>query len=599
MKKYRRSNMDVRGSKSVRGGLVLLSAVASIGVYAVAGAFEIPTGNEDIQFRWDNTLRYTYGHRISGQNPTLINSANNDDGDRNFNVGTISNRLDILSETDFVYKKDYGVRFSGALWYDQRYGAGMDNSSIGTSNHIVNGAPAPGMSDYAKRYYKGPSGELLDAFAFGKITIGDIPINLKVGRHTVYWGEAMFGNGGTHGISFAQSAIDISKGLGQPSLEVKELFRPRNQVSMQVQPTKDISIAANYYLQWEPNRVPESGTYLGFADPLGNGSESLAAGPFRAYNKGDIEPGQAKDFGVAVRWSPEWLAGTLGLYYRKFSDVNGQLNMRVGMVPPPGPPAPVFVGPVPTEYRWSYASGIDLYGISLSKQFAGISIGSELSYRHNMPLWSNANVIVTSIPGAPPLPIPGQPVFPAKTDIPFASYPSSGDTGGARGDTWHALVNFLYLFPKCALYDTATGIAEFTWSRLDHVTSHPELLKWGNNTTSDVDRITKDFVGGQINFEPTWFQVLAGVDLSMPMTGFVGLVGNSAVTGGGTKNAGTYSVGFTADFFQKYKANLSYIGFFGPMGTPDPSTGEPLNGNGPHTSLKDRNMITLTLKTSF
>ena len=586
MKKYRRSNKVVRGSKGVRGGLVLLSAVASIGVYAAAGAFEIPTGNEDIQFRWDNTLRYTYGHRISGQNKTLVNSPNMDDGDRNFDVGTVSNRLDLLSETDFVYKKDYGVRFSGSLWYDQRYRDGFDNTSPGTSNHLVNGNPTPGMSKYADRYFSGPSGELLDAFAFGKFTIGDIPFNLKVGRHTVYWGESMFGNGGTHGIAYGQSAIDLPKGLAQPSVELKELFRPRNQVSMQVQPTKDISIAANYYLQWEPNRFPEPGTYLSWADMLGNGSESLAAGPGRAFNKGDIEPGQAKDFGVSVRWSPDWLAGTAGLYYRRFSDVNGQLNIKGTVLTAPVSPTHQNLF-IPSEYRWSYASGIDLYGISFAKQIAGISIGSELSYRHNMPLWSNANVMPTAI------------ITPGPPQILDPQYPGSGDTAGARGDTWHALVNFLYLFPKCALYDTATGIAEFTWSRLDHVTSHPELLKWGNNTTSDVDRITKDYVGGQINFEPTWYQVFAGVDLSMPLSGAIGLVGNSAVTAGGTKNAGTYSVGFTADFFQKYKANLSYIGFFGPMGTPDQNTGEPLNGNGPYTSLKDRNMITVTLKTSF
>jgi len=561
----------------------LLMTVLLLGAGS-AHAFDIPTGSEDVKLRWDNTLRYTYGHRISGQNQTLINSPNLDDGDRNFNVGTISNRLDLLSETDLVYKDDYGVRFSGALWYDQRYRDHLDNTSQNTSNHLANGQPAIGLSDYTKRYFAGPSGELLDAFAFGKYTIGDIPINIKVGRHTVYWGEAMYANGGTHGISYGQSPIDLGKGLSQPSAELKELFRPRNQVSVQIQPTSDLVIAGNYYLQWEADRFPDSGTYLNWADPLGKGSESIAAGPYRATNAGDIEPHQAKDFGVSVRYSPEWLAGTLGLYYRQFSDIIGQMNLKGMYIAPAGP----FI---PQEYRWSYASGIDLYGISLSKKVAGISVGSELSYRKNMPLWSNANVIVTSVipPGPPGPPVP----------VPHGEFPTSGDTGGARGDTWHAVVNFLKVFGKTPLYDTATGIAEFTWSRIDHVTSHPELFKWGNNTPSSVDRVSKDYIGGQINFEPTWFQVLPGVDLSMPLTGSMGLVGNSAVNGGGTKNAGTYSAGFTADIFQKYKANLSYVGFFGPMGTPDPNTGEPLNGNGPYVSLKDRNMVIVSLKATF
>jgi hypothetical protein len=574
--------------------LALLSAIACIGGAGSAGAFEIPTGSDDVELRWDNTLRYTYGYRTSSQNQTIINSPNLDDGDRNFDVGTVTNRLDLLSETDLVYKKDYGIRFSGAFWYDQRYKDGLDNSSPATSNHLSNGTQTPGFSSYTDRYYAGPSGELLDAFVFGKFTLGDIPVNLKAGRHTVYWGESMLSNGGTHGIAYGQSAIDINKGLAQPSVELKELFRPRNQISLQTQPTSKLSIAAQYYLQWEANRVPEAGTNLSFADMLGNGSESLVAGPpFHPYavNSGDIEPRQAGDWGVAARYSPDWLDGTVGLYYRKFSDVNGQLNMRVGMVPTPGPPGN-YAGPVPIEYRWSYASGIDLYGISLSKQVAGISFGTELSYRRNMPLWSTANTIVTSIPS----PIPGAPAG-SKMDIPFAPYPGSGDTGGARGDTWHALINSLYIFSKSPLYDKATGLAEFTWNRLDRVTQHAELFKWGSGY-ADNDRATKDYIGGQINFEPVWFQVISGVDLSMPLSGAMGLVGNSSVTAGGTKNAGTYSAGFTADILQKYKANLSYIGFFGPLGN-DPTTGDTTTGNGPFVANKDRNMVTLTLKASF
>lgn len=586
MGKRMNSIKKMSGFMKSHSGLLAVAVMSVVGICGTAGAFEIPTGNEDIQLRWDNTLRYTYAHRVSGQNKTLINSPNMDDGDRNFNVGPVSNRLDLLSEADLVYKNDYGIRFSGALWYDQAYRSGLDNTSPGTSNHLLNGQPATGFSNYADRYFAGPSGELQDAFVFGKYTIGDVPVNIKVGRHTVYWGESMLGNGGMHGISYGQSAIDQSKGLAQPSVELKELFRPRNQVSVQVQPTKDISIAGQYYFEYEQNRFPEAGTYLGFADPLGNGSESIVAGTGRALNAGDIKPHQAKDFGVSVRWSPEWLEGTVGVYYRKFSDTFGQMNMKGTLLTPPVSPTGNFLF-IPNEYRWSYASGIDLYGISLSKQVGGISIGSEISYRRNMPLWSNANVMPTAIvtPGGPELQNP--------------QYPSSGETGGARGNTWHALVNLLYLFPKTTLYDTATGLAEFTWSRLGSVTSRSDLVKWGNNTSSDVDRITKDYIGGQINFEPTWYQLFTGVDVSMPLSGFMGLVGNSAVTGGGTKNSGTYSVGLTADFYQKYKANLSYIGFFGPMGTPDPNTGEPLNGNGPYTSLKDRNMITLTLKTTF
>lgn len=569
MKEYGCSNKGVlEGKGGVRFRFVLLAVVASVGAYGTAGAFEIPTGNDDIQWRWDNTLRYTLSQRVKGQNNAIINNANIDDGDRNFDVGIVSNRLDLLSEMDLVYKNNYGVRFSGAGWYDQRYRQHLDNSSPFTSNHLANGQPTTGLNNYADRYFAGPSGELLDAFTFGIFTIGDIPINVKVGRHTVYWGESMLGNGGTHGIAYAQSAIDIAKGLGTPGVEMKELFRPRNQVSAQAQLTNELSVAGQYYLQYEHNRHPATGTYLSFLDFLGNGGESMIvggptpAGLPRAGNAGDIDPRQARDWGVSVRWSPAWLAGTLGFYYRNFTDVEGQLHLNLSMIPE--------VGPVPTSYQWAYPTGIELYGISLSKQVAGISIGSELSYRRNMPLLSEA---------APILTFAGQ------------SAPGAGDTLGARGDTWHALVNTLYIFSKSPLYDTATGIAELTWNRWSHVTQHGELFKGRDDyANKSFDGVSKDYFGGAVNFTPTWFQVIPGVDLSMPLSASMGLSGYSAVTAGGNKNCGTYGLGFGADIFQKYKAELKYVGFFGPYEN---------RANAEYSSLKDRDMVTLTLKTSF
>src|SRR5574337_1094440 len=97
----------------IRQGFLAAAVAAVLGVCGSAGAFEIQTGNDDLEIHWDNTFRYTLGQRVKGQNRDIINSPNNDDGDRNFDVGLVTNRLDILSELDAVYKKSYGVRVSG------------------------------------------------------------------------------------------------------------------------------------------------------------------------------------------------------------------------------------------------------------------------------------------------------------------------------------------------------------------------------------------------------------------------------------------------------------------------------------------------------
>jgi len=63
-----------------------------------AQAFEIDTGNPDAVLRWDNSFRYNLGKRTQSQDSAIIANPNYDDGDRNFDRGSlVANRLDILS----------------------------------------------------------------------------------------------------------------------------------------------------------------------------------------------------------------------------------------------------------------------------------------------------------------------------------------------------------------------------------------------------------------------------------------------------------------------------------------------------------------------
>jgi hypothetical protein len=75
--------------------------------------------------------------------------------------------------------------------------------------------------------------------------------------------------------------------------------------------------------------------------------------------------------------------------------------------------------------------------------------------------------------------------------------------------------------------------------------------------------VSKDYVGLAVNFTPTWFQVLPGVDMQMPLTWSQGLSGNAAVQLGGNKNTGTFSAGIAADIYQKHRVTLAYNGYFG------------------------------------
>lgn len=563
--------------------IVLGTAVVSA---VPAQAFEITTGKDDLEIRWDNTIRYSLARRMGSQDDRITGSLNNNDGDRHFGKGDIvSNRLDLLSEFDLVYRKHHGFRVSGAAWGDDAYNH-LDASSAAGSNHLENGVPATGLGGTTQRFQRGISGELLDAFVFTKFDIGDSPLYLKAGKHTLYWGESLFLGGVANGIAYAQSPLDVAKGLAIPGAEAKELFRPLNNISASFQATNDLSLAAQYFLDWKPFRFPEAGSYLGFFDFILDGGESLYTPLGLLTRRDDIEPEKRGDFGLAARWSPEWLDGTLGFYYRNFSDRVPTVVLDARGFGPFG------TSGQPVGYRLSYGDDIDLFGISLAKQVGGISVGAELSYRRNMPLLSDPVLVASPMTVA--LAQAGIPAL-----APFANaqtaLPERGDTGGARGNTLHGVLNLLGQAAKTPLFDSLDWKAELTWSHWQKVTRHEELFK-GRSGYSGIDRVTRNAWGVALTVEPRWYQVFPGVDLLLPLAISSGVSGHSAVALGGVKDSGAYGVGIAADVRNQYRFDLKYVDFFGKLDASDPRA---VVANDTQAYLKDRGMLVFTFKTTF
>lgn len=543
---------------AVAAGVALASLCA--GVLQNAQAFEFDTGNPDLRVRWDNTFRYNLGYRVDKQDDSILGNPNLDDGDRNFERGIVTNRLDILSEADVVYRQFYGARLSAAGWYDQAY-ENLDNTNVSTSNHLKNGRQALGLSNYADRYYNGPSGEILDAFVFGRVEAGDIPINLKAGQHSVAWGEALLTGGSINGVSYSQNALDLGKAQASPGIEAKELFRPQSQISAQAQITDTFSIATQYFFDWESMQLPEAGTYFGAQDVLLNGAESLV-GPNRvaAVRGKDILRDNHGDWGLAARWTPEVLQSvTFGAYYRNFTDKLPQVYQQL----------PAAAGQ-PARFGFGYGDDIDLYGLSVSGLVGEVSVGAEVNYRTNMPLVSSAIV------------------------LPAGALPD--DTPGARGNTVHALVNAVGSMGTSSIYDTAAYSAELTWNSWTKVTQNEAVFKGRDNYTA-VDHADKGAVALAVNFTPVWFQVFPGGDLSLPLSVSQGLHNNSAVTSGGNEGTGSYSVGLGLDYLSQYRFDLKYVDFFGDVDKG--ANGAVTANNGTNAILKDRGLITLTFKTTL
>lgn len=526
-----------------------LGIYAWLGMCVSAHAFTIDTDNPDLAIRLDNTVRYNLGWRAESPDSSIYRNSLYDDSDRKFKKGDlVQNRVDLLTEFDLVYKQTTGFRLSTASWYDNAYKDHDVDTYSGSS--LPSSYNNNRYSGYTSRYYNGPSGEVLDAFAFTRFNVGDIPVNVKVGRHTVFWGEGLLFPG--HAISYSQGPIDGQKGAANPGSETKELFLPVGQVSSQAQITDDFSLAAQYFYEWRPTRAPEGGTYLGVSDIGVEGPDRYPIAPGVSLPRLDSKtPSEVGNFGLAGRWQINSWNSTLGLYYREFNDYN-----------------PAGLQIISGGYRFVYGVKTKLYGLSLAREVGSASLGMDVSYRQGTGL--NTRVLGND----------GQP---------------------ARGDTIHLVTNSVWLLPSTRFYDTGNLVAEIAASHLQRVTHNADVFNGvGYADCDDNGRnkwdgcSTRNWVGAAVNFTPQWLQVFPKVDIDLPTSLNYGIYGNAAA-GGGNQGALTWSVGIKATYEQRHELTLRYSDQFAHSHDVD---GVATSGNGNY-SLNDRGWVSLTLKTGF
>ncbi|MCP3720619.1 DUF1302 family protein [Paraburkholderia sp. CNPSo 3281] len=579
-----RKGIPVKRSEVFRVSAVSACVAAAIAPgCAMAFQFNLPS---DWQVNWDNTVTYNVGMRTQGIDPLIGNNPIYDNGDYKFgHAGDIvTNRASVLSEFDAVYQNRMGIRLSASLWKDFAYGSGV-NSNPGVyapgggglppiTYQSISGYPGGKYNSYTNRYYV-QGAQLLDAFVFDNFHVGETPVYFKVGRLTEYWGNSLFFP--FQGISVGQGAVDAIKASASPGTETKELFLPRAQVSISTQLTPELSLAGQYFLEYDRNRLPEGGTYLGPVDFLFQGPSNFFLGavpvgggyvPFNLPAGTDNVPHNLdNNFGVKLGWTPDVLnGGLLGLYYRRYDETQ--------------PWAPLFnygANGVPTDYHLAYNRGVQLIGASLDTTMGNVSTGFEVSYRHNTALNSNPNPLVPT------------------------------ESSGATGNVVNIIANAIVPLSRSPFWQTGSFTAELAYTRLLSVTSNALLYngvgyagcsggKWNGCST-------RDHVALAIAFQPQWLQVFPGVDLSMPISDVIGLYGNAPQVGANSNEQGshTYSIGLQATIRQKTTVTLAYNGSFAHAnGVTYTPSGLPYyaSGNGLY-SLNDRNWVSLTLQSSF
>lgn len=539
---------------------VALGVGAAWGVSAVQ-AFEIDSGNPEVRIRWDTTAKYSTAVRVKEPSPTLTGSPNVDDGDRNFSRGLISNRVDLLSEFDVTYR-GFGVRASGAGWYDTVYNRSNDNDSPGTANQ--RSVPFNRFTRDTRNLH-GRNAELLDAFAFGKLDFEEQSASFRVGRYALQWGESLFF--GANGIAAGQAPIDIVKAQSVPNTQFKELIRPVEQLSGQWQIAPDVSVGAYYQFRWEKNRFPGSGSYFSTSDNFGAGAERLTFfGPFAATHGSDIDAKNSGQGGVQLRFRVD--ETDFGLYALQYHDKSPQPYFR-GLIA--GTPTGVSL---PREFLWVYPEDIRTVGASFSHTIGIFNIAGEASVRYNMPLSSNGQLDLFGI-------------VPPRFGGPSAAADNDGNPLYAVGRTAHAQISWLASLPPNFLADETSFLGEIACNRVLKVTKNQAAL----NPNADRDACNIRMV-----YEPSYRQTLSGLDLSVPVGLGFGM-GNSAALGNAVNGnrVGDVSIGLKGVYENTWQMGLSYTHYFGPEGTMVDSQ----NHVSFKQSLKDRDFVGLTLSRTF
>ncbi|MBV1787403.1 DUF1302 domain-containing protein [Marinobacterium sp. D7] len=515
-----------------------------------AQAFKLDTDNTDVSLRWDNTFKYSTAFRVNDRSDLLVNDVNYDDGDRNFDKGLISNRVDWLSEFDGRYK-NLGFRLSGAAWYDDVYNRSNDNDSPFTNN--ATSVDSDEFTDETRDVH-GRKAELLDAFVYGNFDLGEMRSNLRLGRHSLVYGETLFF--GANGIADAQGPVDLIKLLSVPSSQFKEVLRPVDQLSATLQLNWETSIGAYYQFDWEETRLPGVGSYLSNIDWAGPGTESLIVGPGMAWNHiADIEPEDEGQGGIQLRYAPEDSSFEYGLYFARYHAKT---------------PSGFYFDPVNGTIRTVYHEGIRTYGASATTSIGQLNLAAEVSIRDNAPLNSDPVIV-----------LPGM----AADNDDNALY--------AVGRTAHANLSGIYVMQPNSLWDGGALIGELAWNRVLSVTKNESALD--PNTTRDAWAM-------RMIFNPAYFQVLPGLDLELPVGlgyNFKGRSGAVANMNGGATHGGDFSIGVNGTYQNTWKFGASYVNFFGE----EFSFVTPQNNPAPALSFQqtrgDRDFISLYVQRTF
>jgi len=558
---------------------------------------------------WDNTVSYGISWRAEDRDPALIGKGNGgtgeailtDDGNLNFDKWDIfSNIIKGTSEIGL----DNG-QFGGfgriKYWYDFE----LEDGSM-PHGHVANGyQPDAELNDSDFDDYAQFSGlELLDLFVYGSFDLGDSPLDMRLGRQVVNWGESLF----IQGINVL-NPIDVSA-FRRPGAEIKEGLLPVSLFYFNLGLPGEVSLEAFYQFKWEKTVIDGCGTYFSDADFAATGCNILLA------PEQDIPPGsgnflpdialqnfhktlkdpfvdEADDegqFGLALRRYFEGIDTEFGLYYQQLHNRTPVINsvfdtsaIAAGSI--------LALNPVPSYYQIQYPEDINILGLSFATNIGVVALAGEVSYKEDLPVAVNGTTILASAlrvlgSGGAYCAAPDPTVFLGQFGLRecagWADYISQGGPynpdaravieGWDRFDVTQAQTSATYLWENGLGADRVTFVGELAWIGVDNLPAISEM-PYGRNPIfgapqtglggpSDDGFVTSNSWGYRMVAFATYPNVFAGVELT-PRIAWAHDVDGTSPTPTFIDGRKALSFALGANYLTKYRGSIAYTMFSG------------------------------------
>ena len=241
-----------RCARHVIGSVAMATAATGLVVLLqVSPAQAVEFGENGYQGSLDTIISYGMTYRVEERDDTLASDTNGNDGNLNYDRGIVSNASKFTSDLD-LRTGEFGafVRATGFLDFENQNG---DRERTP-------------LSDEAKERV-GSDVEILDAYVTAAFDVGDMPIDVRLGRHVLNWGESTFIPNGINAVN----PFDVSK-LRLPGSELREALLPAGLASVAVAPTDTLSVEGFYQFDWDETRIDPVGSYFSSTDYAGPGA---------------------------------------------------------------------------------------------------------------------------------------------------------------------------------------------------------------------------------------------------------------------------------------------------------------------------------------